>query len=68
MKATCVTVDGPFELDGDGACDWTVCLADDCGDPVGTISRCESQEVAQNYGRTLARKHRLELIDESMWA
>jgi hypothetical protein len=68
MTATCVTTDGPFELDADGACDWTVCLADDDGDPVGTIWRCESQDVAQDFGRSLARKQRLELIDESMWA
>lgn len=63
--ARCVLVDGPYEIDADGAFDYAVCFGDDDGEPVGQIVRCESLASANDLGRELARRYNLELVAEA---
>ena len=63
-----VSVDGPysdFNRDGDEVPEWTVCIADDDGEPVGRIYRCRSLTTARQLGDRMARDRRMELVDEA---
>ena len=71
MKATCVTAEGPFpNYHPDfGECpEWYVCKADDDGCETGEVHIFTSRKEAVEFGAKLARKSRLEFVDDTFQA
>ena len=66
--AVAVQVDGPFSnqnRDGDEVPEWTVCVIDADGDPIGTVYRCAAYANARGLALRMARDRRLECVDDS---
>lgn len=64
--ANAVLVDGPFDSGYDAPPNWNVSYLDDDGEDLWRpVGRTTDQSEAQRWGHDLARRYRLELIDES---
>lgn len=67
MTPTCVIADGPYvdydPEDGEFPF-WCVFLADDDGCDVGQVHRFFDPDDAFEFGRRLAKKHRVEFVNE----
>jgi hypothetical protein len=65
-EARAVLVDGPFEVEEEGAAEWTVSFADDDGEEIRLAGTANTRAAARSWGRDLAGQFRLELLDESI--
>lgn len=64
-RATCVIFDGPEPAqnrDGDEIPMWTVCAADDDGEPVGTVYEVYSFVRAEALAKRMADERGLEYV------
>jgi hypothetical protein len=64
-KAVCVLFDGPepdVNRDGDEVPVWTVCAADEDGDPIGTVYSIYSFSRAEALAQKMADDRRLEYV------
>lgn len=69
--AVAVEVAGPEayagpETDFDEVPEWTVCMVDTDGDPIGKVYYVRSYEKAMSLGKRMASDRRLEFANEAM--
>ena len=71
MKATAVSVDGPYSRpgrDGDEYPYWAVCIVDADGDPIGKVYQVGGRGRAIALGEKIANDRRLPLDNEAGFA